>query len=314
MRGIRVVAIGDVNVDVLTTPLAKLPERDSQVLTEDLSLSVGGCAANFAYASSRLGMSSWLQGKVGDDWLGEFITKKLAGVHCSLKVESTCKTGVTLALVLRDGSRSFITFPGCNRELNFKDINLKLVDGEYLHLPSFSLTGLGQDLYKLIDHAHSKGMLVSFDPGPEPGGWSKEGIKTVRDIISKVDIVELNLNEARAITGLETEKDVLSELAKMGPSLIAVKLGERGCIIRKGEEEIKVPSYKIEVVDSTGAGDVFDAALVYAHAHEMELEEMGKFANAAGALSCRAPGNSAYPEVGEVKKLIASGEQYLDFS
>jgi len=297
-----VTSIGDINLDAITSKLKELPEKDSQRVVSDLSLSSGGCAANFAKAMSRLGLETRFIGKVGDDVIGEFLRNSMEGVD--LVISKGKKTGITFAMVFEDDTRSFVTYPGSNGEFTIDDINLDLIEGKYLHVGSFFLQGLRKDTKKVLDHGHGKGMSTSFDTGWDPAGWGKDDVKLVREILKDVDIFFPNLKEGEAITGAKGKENVCEELLALGPEIIALKLGSEGSYIATKDEKISIPPAKADVVDTTGAGDVFDASFVYGHSKGWDLEKSGRFANAAAALSTRDYGSNGYANSDYVNNIL----------
>lgn len=297
-----VTSIGDINVDLIISRLRDMPGRDSQVIVPGIALSSGGCASNFAKAVGRLGMPVRLIGKVGGDVFGDFLKGDFTGVDLRLLTGSG--TGVTVAITFEDSTRSFITYPGSNSELGLGDIDFNLIEGRCLHIASFFLQGLRGDTSRIIDYAHDRGMKVSFDTGWDPRGWSREDTRLVQDILHEVDIFFPNTSEGRAITGAVDEKDVCDRLLDMGPEIIALKRGKRGCYIVTGDETHTLQPVRVETVDTTGAGDVFDAAFIFGYLRGWNLEKTGKFANAAAALSTTGYGTGKYPTEDEVQGLL----------
>lgn len=300
---LEVTSIGDVNVDVISAKIRKMPERDSQVLVSGVGMSSGGCAANFAKAYARFGGRARLIGKVGDDMFGRLVQEELEDVDLRLSLGS--RTGVTMGITFSDDSRTFLTYPGANSELTIKDVDFKLVEGKFLHVASFFLQGLREDTKKLIDQAHKMGMLVSFDCGWDPAGWSKTDKALVKGVLANVDVFFPNLREGEAITGVGGEKKACQHLLEMGPKIVALKCGKKGAYVATREEFIFIPPYKVKaVVDTTGTGDVFDAGFVFGRLRGWSLEKSGKFASAAAALKTRGFGSSAYPSKKEVLGLL----------
>jgi len=297
-----VTSIGDINLDAITSKLKELPEKDSQSVVSDLSLSSGGCAANFAKAISMLGLDTRFVGKVGDGIIGEFLRNSMGNVELALSKGS--KSGITFAMVFEDNTRSFVTYPGSNGEFTIDDINLDLIAGKYLHVGSFFLQGLREDTKKVLDHAHGKGMTTSFDTGWDPAGWGKEDVKLVREILKDVDIFFPNLKEGEAITRAKGRETVCEELLALGLGIVALKLGSEGSYIATKDERIFIPPTKADVVDTTGAGDVFDASFVYGHSKGWALEKSGRFANASAALSTRDYGSNGYANSDDVNNIL----------
>jgi len=305
MKKIDVTVIGDINVDIITSKIENFPERDTQILVDNFELTSGGCAANFAKAISLLGLKTRFIGKIGQDTFGNFAINSLKEKKVELKISKGKKnTGVTIAVPFKDNTRSFITYTGTNSELGREDIKFELIEGSYLHVASFFLQGLRESTKELLEYAHSKGIIVTFDTGWDPKGWSLDDIKLIKKILAKVDIFFPNFREGKKITNAKTKEEVCEELLSLGPEIIALKLGERGSYIATQKENFFIPAFKVDVVDTTGAGDVFDAAFVYGHFKNWKLKKIGKFANAAAALSTRDYGSKNYPIIEEIFKLI----------
>jgi len=302
-----VTSIGDINVDIITTKLKDMPQRDSQVIAPEIALSSGGCAANFAKAVGKLGTKTRFIGKVGEDVFGDFLRGNFNGVDLRLLTGS--KTGITVAITFEDDTRSFITYPGSNSELRVGDIDFNLIKGKCLHIASFFLQGLREDTSKILNYAHDNKMMVSFDTGWDPRGWSDEDTKLVKNILQNVDIFFPNIREGGAITGARDNEDICKKLLDLGPEIIALKLGKLGCCIATRDESYPIPPFKVETIDTTGAGDVFDAAFIFGYLKNWDLEKTGRFANAAAALSTTGYGTERYPSEGEVDKLLLKSVQ-----
>lgn len=299
---IEVTSIGDINIDIITSKIRNMPEKDSQVIVDDISITSGGCAANFAKASSKFGLGTRLIGKLGDDIFRNILKKELRGID--LKISEGSKTGLTFAITFRDNTRSFLTYPGSNGELTIHDIDINLVKGRHLHIASFFLQGLRKDTLKILNFAHSKGMTTSLDTGWDPRGWSERDTESVRKILRSVDIFFPNIREGRAITGFNNKQEICRELLRLGPKIIALKLGSKGSYIATNNEKFSIPPLKVRVIDTTGAGDVFDAAFIYGYLKGWNLKRIGIFANAAAALSTMGYGSGNYPTVKDVESLI----------
>ena len=295
--------IGDVNVDLITSQVSDYPARDTQIILDDLRMSSGGCSANFAKAAALLGLKTRLLGKAGKDLFGEFLRKNLTLMNLDLRLSQGDRTGATVAITFRDGTRSFLTYSGANSQLTLKDIDLDMIEGRYLHVASFFLQGLQGKTKKLLDDAHEKNMLTCFDTGFDPRDWSKKDVQLTRKVLADVDIFFPNYAEAKAVSGMNGREEVCDYLLGLGPSIIALKMGPAGSYICTGKERVFTPAYKVKVVDSTGAGDVFGAAYVYGHSKGWDTKKIGRFANAAAAFKTKSFGSEKYPAVSDAMSL-----------
>lgn len=306
----KIVAIGDMNVDLIV-PVKEMPRRGEQVLTDDLQIHGGGCAANFALACARLGAKSKLFARAGDDMFGNHVLQilKSEGVDVKDIVQSSC-TGATVALV-QGLDRSFISYLGENANFSINDINLSKVKGDLVHLSSFFLLrNLQPDYPKLMDEITSK---ITFDTGFDPEGFRSDRMVYLRSVIKRVDIFFPNIEEAKRIMGINSllDKPEQRNLAKkylaLGIKTIAIKKGENGCLASNGKELIEMPAFKANVKDTTGAGDVFNAGFTVSYLENKGLEECCRFASAAAAISISGRGWASYPMKRDVVEFL---EQY----
>ncbi|MBU2617722.1 MAG: carbohydrate kinase family protein [Euryarchaeota archaeon] len=279
----KIVAIGDVNVDLIAS-VEDLPKRGRQVITNDFQIHGGGCAANFAFACAKLGAEVKLFGKVGDDLFGRYVLAMLEnnGVDVSNVLLSDEKTGATVAIV-QGAERSFITYRGTNATFSISDMNFEELRADLAHLSSFFLLeALQRDYGEIVSSVDS---LVSFDPGWDPFGWHPEKLRQLRGILPNIDIFFPNLDEARRITGKRGPQQLIAELLDLGVKTIALKMGKKGSMVSDGKTTTRVAAFDVNAVDTTGAGDVFDAGFVVAYLSGKDLSECAMFANATAALS-----------------------------
>ncbi|MFH1722152.1 MAG: carbohydrate kinase family protein [Candidatus Altiarchaeota archaeon] len=301
---VEVCAVGDVNVDLVTSPVSDFPPRDGQVVVEDVTLTTGGCAANFARAISKLGAKTRLFAKLGNDIFGDFVRKDLEGVD--LQFADGKKTGVTLAVTFEDQCRSFFTYPGGNSEFRLEDVNFSLLEGKFLHTASHALTSMSRDTIELMKKAQAKGLKVSYDPGPNPLGVDEKDRKEVLEIISNTDFLFLNQKEADDYIGLKGADEIADYVLGFGVEVFVLKMGKKGCTVFFEEGKEAIPPFKVEnVVDTTGAGDVFDAGFIYGQLQDWDVLKSGRFAAACAAISIQSPGNTGYPDPKTVEDFLS---------
>lgn len=305
-----ITSIGDVNIDLITSNIADYPPKDAQIIIDDLHLTSGGCAANYAKASAVLGNKTRLIAKIGDDLFGSLVRKSLRIPNLELCLACGGRTAVTLAITFEDMSRSFLTFPGANSGFSAKDLDYELIEGRYVHIASFFLQGLRGDTKKILDYAHKKGMTASFDTGYDPLGWSKADVSLVRRTLKDVDIFFPNLTEAQAVTKAKNQKDMIDELLSLGPSIVALKMGSKGAWVASEKEKTFIPAFRVNAVDTTGAGDVFAAGFIYGHSLGWDLKKCGLFASAAAALKTRGYGAEGYPGNREVDAFLKVNSKF----
>ncbi|MDI6642977.1 MAG: carbohydrate kinase family protein [Candidatus Hodarchaeaceae archaeon] len=302
----KVLAIGDINVDLIVP--SKLPARGKQAVVEDFQIYGGGCAANFALACAKLGAKSKLVGRVGDDLFGKFVLGELKRQGVDIRdvvISKGRKTGVTIALV-KGAERSFITYRGENAVFSKRDIGISKIDADLVHIPSFFLLeNLRPSYTELARRARAGGAMTSFDTGWDPfGKWSRT--QFLMNALRNFDVFLPNIDEARAILSAPRASD--AQLARrflgLGLKVVAIKKGRRGCFVADESGSAQVPAFRIKVVDSTGAGDVFNAAFLLAYLDGNDLLRAGRFANAAAAISVTGAGWSKYPMLKQVRDFL----------
>jgi len=301
-----VLCIGDANIDVILR--TRFPPRGKQVVISDYQVYGGGCATNFALACSRLGASVRLIGKIGKDHWGAFLVEKLRKNKVDVSemvISKYVKTGVTFAII-EDEERSFITFRGGNASLSIQDIPLKKLMANIVHIPSFFLVeSLRPHYAKLMKLARSRGAIISFDTGWDPFGLWRKTPHLLRTLQS-TDVFLPNLDEARRITGRISEgpKKLARRLLTMGPKIVCIKMGCRGSVVAEGTRVYRIPAFSVETVDSTGAGDVYNAAFMLAYFKTRDVLRSARFASAAAAISVTGPGWERYPYRSDVNGFL----------
>ncbi len=177
-----------------------------------------------------------------------------------------------------------------------------------MHISSYFLQpGIAAQLPELVGYLRANGVTISLDPNWDPDGdWDKGLVSLLRG----VDVFLPNASEARAISGNPRTDDAALELAQNG-NLIVVKDGESGCIAARHGTISRYPGFNVHCVDTTGAGDAFDAGFLRGWLDDLPLADCLAYGCSAGALSTRAIGaTGALPTVQELKTMITmSGEK-----
>jgi sugar/nucleoside kinase (ribokinase family) len=290
-----VACLGLLIADVFGSPLDAVPSEGDLSLIDKYLLTVGGCAANTAVDLVRLGRSSSVLGKIGEDHFGDFVLKELRrrGVDPSFVNRSAAHpTSFTYIMNVRGQDRRYIHCSGANAHFTLSDISPQALDGvRALHiggffaLPAFDL---GQ-LARLFHDARSRGLMTLLDVVIPAG--TKPSLDGLREVLSLTDAFFPNDDEARVLTGRDDPRKQAEVFAQMNPACtVVITMGRRGVVARRGKETLWAAAFKVDSVDESGGGDAFDAGFIVGQLEGWTLEESLRFASAAGASCTRAMG------------------------
>ncbi len=300
-----ILVVGELNADLIlrgdVTPAFGQVEK----LIGDATLTLGSSSAIFACGAARLGLRVTFVGKVGDDEFGRFVLHELAarGVDTSgVVIDPSIKTGLSVILS-RPEDRAILTFSGSIAALRFDEIDMALLrQARHLHLGSyFLLDALRADVPRLFETARAHGLSTSLDTNYDPAEAWDGGLANV---LRHTDMFLPNETELCAIAGTRDRDAALENLTRV--PCVAVKLGAEGAVARRGSETAHAAGPSVQVVDTTGAGDTFDAGFIYGFMNGWELERVLQFACVCGALSTRAAGGTtAQPTLDEaIEQLV----------
>ncbi|MEM5879166.1 MAG: PfkB family carbohydrate kinase, partial [Candidatus Aenigmatarchaeota archaeon] len=189
--------------------------------------------------------------------------------------------------------------------LSRKDFSLKEVDGKILHIGGFNLLdSLRKDVFEIFSFAREGGMKTSLDPNWDPKGWTKERLEDLIKILETTNFFFPDYEEGKAITKIKKPKEIVRRLLDLGPEIVALKCGKNGSCVGNKDRIIYSKGFKVNSIQTTGAGDIFDAAFIKAYFSGLSLEECAKFANAAGALYTTRVGTERFPKKEKIKFFI----------
>jgi ribokinase len=282
----KIIVAGSLNMDlVAVTPHLPLP---GETLTGSQFLSQpGGKGANQAYAAARLGGDVAMLGRVGGDDYGKQMRASLASVGCGVEgVRSVDGTsGVAVIFVAESGQNCIAVIPGANHRYQPADLN---TDQDSLRGSQFVLLQLEIPLSTVVAAAQAAkrhGARVILDPAPAPKSLPRE-------LLQHVDILTPNETEAAQLAGaapgkldFDSARVIAARLQAAGVKVVIIKLGAQGCLLADGQETTLIEAPQVKAVDTTAAGDVFNAALAVACSEGLALSEACRFAVRAAALS-----------------------------
>jgi sugar/nucleoside kinase (ribokinase family) len=286
--------VGDCNPDLVirggdVEPAFGQAER----LVEKAELTIGASAAIVACGAARLGLRTALVAAVGDDLFGRFMLDALAERDVDTRgcvIDPARPTGLTVVLS-RPGDRAILTAPGAIGALRADLVDRDLLrSARHVHVASYFLQpALQQDVPALFEEARAAGATTSLDVNWDPAERWNSGIRAA---LGATDVFFPNAMEARRVAGLDDVDAAVAMLATWGP-VVAAKLGASGGLARRGKEVVRAPALDVDAVDTTGAGDGFDAGFIAGHLAGWSLERTLALACACGSLTTRAPGGTA---------------------
>lgn len=293
MTHLDVCVVGEVNPDLILYGVPKTLQPERELLVDGFRLTLGSSSAIFAHNLSVLGSRVGMVSKIGSDAFGKMALKWLSGARVDVarvrQETGSTATGLTVILAQRAG-RFILTYPGTIFELRYEHLDLDYVfSARHLHVASYFLQrGLRPRVADLFREARSKGLTTSLDTNDDPDGvWGDD----VRDVLCHVDIFFPNEREAQAIAQTGDLKRAVAWLSER-VGIVAVKLGSRGAIARRGTKEWRVAPVPVKAVDAVGAGDSFDAGFIHRFLQGADVEQCLAHANVAGAFSTTCEGGT----------------------
>jgi len=285
-----IVAIGELNPDLILQDYSSFPELGKEVVVRDCALTMGSATAICAVGLARLGNQVRFFGRVGQDPYGEFCIRFLerVGIDVSwMRPDENLKTGITVS-VTSAKDRALVTYLGAMLELRAEDVTDELLSGaDHLHMSSYYLQeGLRPGIPDVLERAKRLGLTTSLDPGFDP---SEKWVPDIVIALEQVDVFFPNEVELLGITGFEDPAAALAKLNN-GHTLTVAKLGRRGAMALENGVPVSVGAFPVSPVDTTGAGDSFNAGFLHRWTHGAPLAEALRFGAACGAISTLAFG------------------------
>ncbi len=306
----RVLVVGEINIDLICQGYHAFPSPGREVLVDDFRMVLGSASAICAMGLARLGTPVAFFGKVGDDPAGHFCLDAMRARGIDLEavvVDPGLKTGVTVAIT-STVDRALVSFLGSIASMSERDVPRALFSrADHVHVSSFYLQeALRPGVEKLFRDARAAGLTTSLDPGFDPSErWDPDLI----DMLDSVDVFFPNEVELRGLTGSDDPEEAVRRLQKDSTRVkVVAKLGARGAMaIDAGGRSVHVPAPRVEVTDTTGAGDSFDAGFLHAWLGGAELNDCLELGVACGALSTRGLGGTAtQADLAEARALMAA--------
>jgi ribokinase len=268
-----VLGLGTCNTDFLMN-VSRFSDADDEVDIEKLRISLGGSAANFTVGVSRLGLNAGIMARIGKDQYGKYILSefKRENIDTNRLIPIDEKTGMAFIAVEPEGERSIYTFMGANSKFKLENGDIALIKhSEILHI-----TGM---YIEVVEEASKYANTLSFNPGAL---LSSYGLDNLEQILKRTDILFLNQKEVTILTDMECDDGAL-KLVETGVPLVVVTMGNKGVTVYNQSGQIHYPANKLNVLDTTGAGDSFAAGFITSFYQKKGLKECLKAGNESAA-------------------------------
>lgn len=287
----KITVIGSLNMDLVTIT-EQLPERGETLIGQHFQMNPGGKGANQAVAAARLGACTTMIGCVGNDPFGKQLIENLAenGVHID-NVESIphSTTGTATILVSEEDNRIIVT-PGANHEVTVDFIESKRDIIAKSDVVVLQLEIPLESVIRAVEIAKANGVKVILNPAPI--------CDLPHSLLKQVDYITPNEHEKKVLIQNEEEEQALQEK-------LIVTLGEHGVAFYEDGQLVNIPANKVQVVDTTGAGDSFNGALAVALSEGKSLREACLYSSAVAALSITKLGaQTGMPTAEEVNEFL----------
>jgi len=290
---------------------------------QNFNKSIAGAESNVAIALARLGHHVGWFSKLGDDEFGRYIKTTIRGEGVDVSrviVDSQKSTGILFKERFMHSNPNVYYY---RKDSAASTIKPEELDVEYIKAAKvLHITGITpalsencrKTIFKAIEIAKTNNVLVSFDPNIRLKLWSKEeAVPILLEIAKQADIIFPGIDEGEMLLGLTKQEDIAQRFMEMGCSLVAVKLGKKGCYVADKVNSVYVDAYPLEnPQDTVGAGDGFAAGFLSGMLRKLDLRECGEYGNGVGAMAVLVKGDmEGYPTFEQLMAFIGK-EKTID--
>ncbi|MBQ3595273.1 MAG: adenosine kinase [Bacteroidales bacterium] len=291
-----VIGIGSALVDILTRidnddilkeleirkgSMHLVDEKSTSIIEKRLenyesSMAPGGSAANTIHALSKMGIESGFISFIGKDEIGKFFENSMSSVGVkSYLFHTDTASGTARTIISADGERTFATNLGASLELNERVITSDIFkQWDYCYVEGYLIANKPV-FVKTISTAKACGCKVILDLASF--NVVEENRNFLNELLPQIDIIFANEEEAKALTLMSAEESLHYIAEKV--EIAVVKVGKNGSLIKRGNEVVQIGCNKIDVVDTTGAGDMYAAGFLYGLINDYDLESCGIIGN-----------------------------------
>lgn len=278
----RILVLGNVNVDLVMGEVDGWPAVGTEVILPRSEMRAGGSAGNTALALSGLAVPHRLVAAVGSDMMGDWLAGCFDAAY-STWIAMDCETTLTVGIVHRGGDRAFFTTTGHLHVARVQDLLERVpqapADPAFAIISGgFLMPEIERDTSALIAALQARGWKVAIDPGWPPEGWTARTCDLMRAWLAEADIALINAEEAKGIAATDALDIALAFLRPDAASdrILVVKSGADGAIAIRGDETISIEAPRVEVIDTVGAGDTFNAGFLAVLMRGGSLREAGE--------------------------------------
>jgi len=311
----KVLVIGSLNMDMVLR-IERMPEVGENLFVREFSMFPGGKGNNQAIACARLGALVSMIGKVGDDDFGARLLLNLEQENVDyafVTKQPLTHTGLAFIFIDERGENRILVAPGANMKLSVQDVENALELFKSCDFLLLQLEVPHEVVRRAIEVAHRFGMIVVLNPAPAQ--------EFPIEILTASDIMTPNKYEAEVLSGvtittLEDAVRALRVLRRRTRARTVITLGDQGAIASVDDTTcVYLPSRKVQVEDTTAAGDAFNAGLLVGIAQRKDWVSALKLANTAGAIACtRVGAQSALPSMRDLERFLEEyGEGEVEF-
>ncbi len=293
----KVVTLGVHILDILGRYVTRIPDGQHIDLIEQIRLTVAGTAAGTAVDLAKLGAEVITMGAIGDDELGNFVenTMKRYGIDTTNLVrKSDAQSSATMLPIRPNGDRPALHVLGTNASFEERDVDLDVVAAaDFLHLGGTYLMPKldGEPSARILEHAKEHGVTTTLDVLAVA---RPDLLEVISPCLPYIDYFMPGLEEAQMISGLTERSDIIRFFLDRGVGHTVFKMGAGGSsIASRDTEELRIPAFEVELVDSTGCGDAYCAGFIMALSLGWPLERAARLGSACGSLVATGLGSDA---------------------
>ncbi|MFH8132203.1 MAG: carbohydrate kinase family protein, partial [Candidatus Aenigmatarchaeota archaeon] len=252
----------------------------------------------------KLGINTRFIGLVGNDFFGDFIVKEMERFGIESKIKRTNReTGISIGIHFKDGARSLLTFRGTNALFSSKDFELEEIEGKVLYIGGYNLQkNFQKDVRKVLEFAKQKGMITCLEPDLKSG--INCNLKELKKNLKLLDFFFPDFEEGKILTREKNEEKIVEKILGFGCKNVALKLGEKGCMVANKEKIFRIGAIKTKAINPTGAGDFFNTGFVFGYLKHKKIEKAGIYGNALASFAISRFGDERFPTRKEVERLV----------